>query len=734
MSNIPQTIKSRAEKLRDLINEHRYKYHVLDDPTISDVVYTSLMNELSGIEKDHPELKTPDSPTQKVGGEPLDKFEKITHKVAQWSFNDAFEEKDIIDFDERVVKILEKELGEKVKLDYLCEIKIDGFKIILTYEKGLLKTAATRGDGKVGEDVTANVKTIDSVPLKLRQDVDVVVEGEIWMGVDEFKRINKDRKKIGEPEFANPRNAAAGSIRQLDPKIAASRNLDCFIYDLGLSDFEAPDSQEKELKKLQELGFKVNKNFKLCKTIDEIIAFWKHWSKNREKEQYWIDGIVIKVNEVKYQKVLGYTGKAPRFAIALKFPAEQSTTVVEDIQIQIGRVGTLTPVAHLRPVKVAGSTVSRATLHNEDQIKRLDVRAGDTVVIQKAGDIIPEIVEVLKKLRPNGTKEFKMPLFCPICGSKVIRNEGEAATVCSNSNCFARQLRGIIHFVSKKALNIDGMGEKIVEQLVNAGLVKDFADIFSLTKGDLEPLERFAEKSAENLVLAIEASKKVEASKFIFGLGIKHLGEEGSELVVGKLIESILQNKQDYFVSALESPRIKCGGDSSGAAGECSAGVSQARTPVRTIADELKFKDKLTLENLIKVAPSISKEDWESAHGIGEKVAETVYGWFNDKKNLELLKKLEKAGVELVVEEFSLAQGAGKKFDGKTFVLTGTLSSLSRDEAKQKIKNLGGHVSGSVSKKTDYVVAGSEPGSKYDNAKELGVKIVGEEDFLGMMG
>lgn len=689
-SIIPQTTKDRVEKLRNLINEHRYKYHVLDDPTISDVVYTSLMNELSGIEKQYPELKTPDSPTQKVGGKPLDKFEKITHKVAQWSFNDGFEEKDIIDFDERVMKILEKELDEKVKLDYLCEIKIDGFKIILTYEKGLLKTAATRGDGKIGEDVTANVKTIDSVPLKLREDVDIVVEGEIWMGVDEFKRINKERTKIGEPEFANPRNAAAGSIRQLDPKIVASRNLDCFIYDLGLSDFEAPNSQEKELKKLQELGFKVNKNFKLCKTIDEIIAYWKYWSKNRGKERYWIDGIVIKVNETKYQKILGYTGKAPRFAIALKFSAEQSTTVVEDIQIQIGRVGTLTPVAHLRSVKVAGSTVSRATLHNEDQIKRLDVRVGDTVVIQKAGDIIPEIVEVLKKLRPKGIKEFRMPLFCPICGSKVKRNAGEAATVCANPNCFARQLRSIIHFVSKKAFNIDGMGEKIVEQLMNAGLIKDSADIFSLTKGDLDPLERFAEKSAENLISAIEKSKKVEASKFIFGLGVKHLGEESSELIVKKLIDNI-------------------------------------------VAVETGFKPVSTLENLIKIAPSISKEDWESAHGIGEKVAETVYEWFNDKKNLELLKKLEEAGVELVVGEYSLAQGTSKKFSGKTFVLTGTLSSLTRDEAKQKIKKFGGYVSGSVSKQTDYVVSGSNTGSKYDNAKKLGVKIIGEEEFLKMI-
>jgi DNA ligase (NAD+) len=710
MSSSLQKIKSRAEKLREIINEHRYRYHVLDDPTISDVVYTSLMNELSKIEKKYPLLKTDDSPTQKVGGELLDKFKKVNHQVSQWSFNDAFEEKDVVDFDERIKKFLEKELGKKVKVDYLCEVKIDGFKIILTYKKGVLKTAATRGDGKVGEDVTVNVKTIGSVPLKLRKDVDVVVEGEVWMGVNEFERINKERKKNGEAKFANPRNAAAGSIRQLDSKIAASRNLDCFIYDLSKSDFEYPENQEKELNRLSELGFKVNKDFKLCKTIDEIIKYWRYWSKHREKKRYWIDGVVVKVNENKYQEILGYTGKAPRFAIALKFPAEQSTTVVEDIKIQVGRVGTLTPVAHLRPVQVAGSTVSRATLHNEDQIKRLDVRIGDTVVIQKAGDIIPEVVEVLKKLRPKNSKEFKMPKSCPMCGASVRRNEGEAATVCSNKDCFARQLRYFMHFVSKKAFNIEGMGVKIVEQLAVQGLIKDSADIFSLTVGDIEPLERFAERSAENLIEAIEKSKNIELNKFIFSLGIKHLGEEGSDLIGGKLVESLLCGK-------FKTPQPPLSG-----------GIIEDKSP------QPPFAKGGMIENLIKIAPSISQEDWESVNGIGEKVARSIYGWFNDKKNLQLLEKLRAAGVVLIFDRARYAKSTKGKLSGKTFVLTGTLSGLTRDEAKEKIKKAGGSVSGSVSKKTDYVVVGEDPGSKYEKAKKLGVRVIGEKEFLGMAG
>jgi len=676
---VSKQIKDRVAKLRDLINDHRYRYHVLDDPTMTDTVYTSLTEELVSFEKQYPELRTPDSPTQKIGGQPLDKFQKIKHKVAQWSFNDAFSEQDIVDFDAKVKRMLEKEIGKKVKVDYLCEVKIDGFKVVLTYEKGVLKTAATRGDGKIGEDVTANVKTIDSVPLKLREEVDVVVVGEVWLAEKELARINKEREKRGDAQFANPRNAATGAIRQLDPKIAASRKLDCFIYDLDQADFQIPESQEKELKKLQNLGFKVNKNFKYCADVEDIIQYWKRWSKQRDKQEYWIDGVVIKVNQRKLQEALGYTGKAPRFAIAFKFPAEQVTTVVEDIQIQIGRMGTLTPVAHLRPVSVAGSTVSRATLHNEDQIEKLDVRIGDTVVIQKAGDIIPEVVEVLKQLRPKETKVFKMPTSCPRCGSSVERREGEVAIVCTNKNCFARQLRSLTHFVAKQAFNIDGLGHSIVEQLVNEGLIKDAADIFSLTLGDLQPLERFAEKSAENLIKAIEESKKVELNKFIYSLGIKHIGEESSDLIAKKLAV-------------------------------------------------LKVKN---LNDVIKIAPKVAVEEWEAIEGVGGKLAESIYQWFEDKENIDLLQRMNQSEINLVIPSPS---ADGTKLSGKTFVLTGSLENLTRGQAKEKIKKLGGHVSGSVSKKTDYVLAGSDPGSKYDKAKKLGVKIIDEKEFLKLIG
>jgi DNA ligase (NAD+) len=681
---INEQIKQRVKQLRELIDEHRYRYHVLDDPTMTDTVYTSLTEELIGLENKYPELQSPDSPTQKIGGRALDKFNKIKHQVAQWSFNDAFSEKDIVDFDKRVEKILEKESGKKTKVEYLCEIKIDGFKIVLTYKNGILQNAATRGDGEIGEDVTENVKTIQSVPIKLRQNVDVVVEGEVWMPTLEFERINKERELKNEPLFANPRNAAVGSIRQLDPKIASSRQLDCFIYDLSLANYEKPSTQEAELKHLKDLGFKVNKNFKLCKNVEEIISYWQYWSKNKTKEQYWIDGVVVKVNSRDEQELLGYTGKAPRFAIAFKFPAEQVSTVIEDITVQVGRTGVLTPVAILRPVLVAGSTVSRATLHNEDQIKKLDVRIGDTVVIQKAGDIIPEVVEVLEKLRPANTKKYSIPTKCPVCGSATTRNENEVATVCTNKDCYAQKLRQIIHFVSKKAFNIDGLGEKIVEQLFKEGLIEDEADVFYLQKGDLEPLERFAEKSVDNLLKSISESKKISLSKFIYSLGIKHIGEENADLVAKKIVEEV---------------------------------VETGLKPVCT--------------TVIETVPIIEVAEWEKIEGIGEKVAHSIVSWFNDNKNLKLLKKLEQAGINFeIIKTTSLDKAV---LSGKTFVITGTLDSLSRDEAKERIKKLGGKVSASVSKNTDYVLAGSDPGSKYDKAKELGVKIIDEKEFLEMI-
>ena len=668
--------KKRVEKLRKLIDRYRYLYHVLDRQEISDEALDSLKHELYELEQKYPELVTPDSPTQRVGGKPLDKFSKVRHKVRQWSFEDVFNEEEIRKFDERVKKALEKDLGRRpAVVDYVCELKIDGFKIILYYENGALKTAATRGDGVVGEDVTQNVKTIESIPLKTEREIDAVVEGEIWMGKREFERLNAERKKKGESPFANPRNVAAGSIRQLDPKIAASRKLDSFMYDLTLLGEKKsaarprPETQFEELKLLQELGFKVNPHFKLCENIEEVIAFWKEWEKKRSKEDYWIDGIVVKLNKVEWQERLGYTGKAPRFAVAFKFPAEQAATVVEDIQIQVGRTGALTPVAHLRPVTVAGSVVSRATLHNEEEIKRLDVRIGDTVIIQKAGDVIPDIVKVLKEMRDGGEKVFKMPRKCPICGAPVVREEGSPIVRCPNKKCATRLRRALHHFVSKHGFDIEGLGPKAINALLDNGLIADAADIFDLKEGDVSPLERFAEKSAENLIKSISAGREISLPKFITALGILHVGERTA----------------------------------------------------RALAERFGSVEKLR---------EASVEELESVNDIGDVVAKSVYDWFRDEYNKRFLEKL--LG-RVKIKPFERRVSKPGKLTGKKFVLTGSLKSMTRDEAKEKIISLGGEVASSVSKNTDFVVAGSDPGSKYERAKRLGVKVLNEKGFLDII-
>jgi DNA ligase (NAD+) len=539
-------VQKRIEKLRKEIDRYRYLYHVLDSPQVSDEIFDSLMRELRQLEEQYPEFKAVDSPSQRIGGEPLDKFEKTRHKHKQWSLNDAFSFEEIKAWEEKIIRMLEKE-GIKEKLEYCCEVKIDGLKVVLTYEKGFFVRAATRGDGVIGENVTEQVRTIQSIPLRLNKDIDVIVMGEAWMRKKDLQRINKEREKKGEQLFANSRNAAAGSIRQLDPKITASRRLDSYIYDMDEIEGEFPATQTEELERLEKLGFKVNKNYKLCYSLEQIEALFRTWEPKRNKQEYGIDGLVVKVNSRKLQNILGYTGKSPRWAIAYKFIPEKVTTVVEDIKTQIGRTGALTPVAHLKPVRVAGSVVSRATLHNEDEIERLDIRIGDTVVIHKAGDVIPEVVEVLKNLRTGKEKKFHMPGHCPICGGPVKREklktgkkEGEsAAHYCLNKKCFAVEKEKIIHFVSKKGFNIEGMGERIVEQLMNEGLVSDFSDIFELEKGDLEPLERFAEKSAGNLIEAVEKSKKITLPKFLFALGIRHVGEETAELLAKEFVKRI---------------------------------------------------------------------------------------------------------------------------------------------------------------------------------------------------
>jgi DNA ligase (NAD+) len=704
--------KSRIEKLRREIDRFRYEYHVLDRPEVSDEIFDSLMRELRSLEEKYPEFRSADSPSQRIGGEPLKKFEKVRHSHRQWSLDDAFSLEEVKRWEEKILRLLDKKSshpfapaghlpsGRGGGLAYCAEIKIDGLKIVLTYEKGLLVRAATRGDGVIGENVTEQVKTIQSVPLKLNDPIDITVVGEAWMKKSDLEKTNKARGKEELPPFANSRNAAAGSIRQLDPKITAKRKLDSFIYDIEEIERKLPKTQVDALKLLEKLGFKINKHYKLCKNLDEVEDVFEYWADKKDKQEYGIDGLVIKINDDQLQKELGYTGKSPRWAVAYKFVPEKVTTVVEEIKVQVGRTGALTPVAHLRPVLVAGSTVSRATLHNEDEIRRLDVRIGDTVVIHKAGDVIPEVVEVLKNLRTGKEKKFHMPTRCPICGGGVRREtikspsnspfnkggeaiaEGDfsAAHYCQNKKCFAIEKENIIHFVSRKGFDIEGLGKKIVEQLMNEGLVSNFADIFELKTGDLEPLERFAEKSADNLVKAIETAKKIEFPKFLYALGIRHVGEETAVLVTRSMKH-------------------------------VTRGVKE-------------------LQDIIEIFPKISTDDWLAIKGIGEKSAKSLTEWFNDKSNLDLLRKMLKLGVDVKIP---VLQVTNSKLQNQSFVLTGELESMARDEAKEKIRALGGDISSSVSKNTSYVVVGKNPGSKYDKARELGVKIIDEEAFIHLI-
>lgn len=727
--------KNRIEKLRKEIDRHRYAYHVQDAPEIDDTAYDSLFEELLKLEKDFPDFFSPASPTQRVGDEPLKAFKKIRHLKQQWSFDDIFDYAGLVSWDEKIKRMIEKTELKNEKLEYVCEMKIDGLKMILTYENGILISGATRGDGVVGEEVTSNLKTIQSVPLELAEKIDMTAVGECWLSKKELERINHQRKEKGEALFANTRNAAAGTIRQLDPKVASHRRLDSFIYDIDdmqsqnvervahsvnastpRSTLHAPRTQIEELQLLKKLGFKVNADHKLCKSVKEIQEFYESWTKKKNEQDYEIDGIVIKINSVELQEALGYTGKSPRWGIAYKFPAQQVTTIVEDIAVQVGRTGALTPVAHLRPVLVAGSTVSRATLHNEDEINRLDVRIGDTVVIRKAGDVIPEVVEVLKNLRTGKEKRFKMPESCPICGSDVKRiaqnvkrasqnaksqllsketaentfhaprstpSDFSVAHYCTNPKCFAVEMGNIIHFVSRKGFDIVGLGESIVEQLMNEGVISNVADIFELTEGDLKPLERFAERSAEKLIESIGKSKSIALEKFLYSLGIRFVGEETALLIANNL-----QLITDSKIS--------------------------------------------TLEDLIKIFPGVLIERWLEIKGIGEKSAESLTVWFGQKENVELLEKMQQNGVTL---EFSNEANVARsyKLSGLTFVLTGELAGFTRDSAKDMIRKEGGSVSSSVSKKTDYVLAGENAGSKYDKAVQLGVKVIDEEEFLKLL-
>jgi DNA ligase (NAD+) len=662
---VPDAVRERAKKLRALLEYHNHRYYVLDAPEISDAAYDALLRELIALEERYPALRSADSPTQRVGGKPLDGFAKVRHEVPQWSFDNVFSEEEFAAFHERV----RKNLGGKDP-EYVCELKIDGFKIVLTYEKGVLVRAATRGDGEVGEDVTANIRTITSIPLRLSEDIDCVVEGEIWLPKSEFVRINTERKKAGEQEFANPRNAAAGTVRQLDPKVVASRHLECFAYDIARMSGKMPKTQCDELARLSELRFMVNPHWELVRGVEGVMRYYAFWQPRRDEEEYQIDGFVIKVNSREDQERLGYTSKAPRFGIAFKFPAEEAATVVEDIQLQVGRTGVVTPVAHLRPVRIAGSVVSRATLHNEDYIQRLDVRVGDTVILRKAGDVIPEVVRVLKEMRSGKEQPYRFPKEVEACGGPIERIPGQAAYRCVNKNSYAQLLRRLTHFASRPAFDIDGLGPKVVELLVKHGLISTYDDIFTLKVGDLVELPGFGEKSARNLIKAIDDRRRISLGRFITALGIEHVGEETAHAVAASLG---------------------------------------------------------TIERVRKA----SVEELTAIDGVGKVVASSLYEWMHDAEHAAMLDRLLR---EVQVEqEKTGAEMRGSPLFGKTIVLTGTLKNLTRDDAKRRIREAGGKPASSVSKETDMLVVGEAAGSKLAEAKKLGVRIVGEKEFLAML-
>lgn len=673
--------KERIEHLKKAINKFRYERLVLDKEEISPEAEDVLKKELFDLENQYPDLITPDSPTQRVGGKPLKEFKKVRHETSMLSFNDAFSEQDIKDWLTRV----ENYLGRKINPEFYCELKIDGLAIELVYENGIFIQGSTRGDGVIGEDITQNLKTVEAIPLNLErfkiEDLRfklperLVVRGEVFITKKEFERINKEQEKKGGKVFANPRNMAAGSVRQLDPKITASRKLDSFAYDVvtGLSQ----RTHEEEHEFLHKLGFKTNPNNKPAKNLEEIFEFRNYWGKHREKLPYEIDGIVVIINDNKIYGDAGVIGKAPRAAIAYKFSPREATTIVENIKVQVGRTGTLTPVAVLQSVEVGGVKITHATLHNFDQIKRLGVKIGDTVIVSRAGDVIPYINKVLRELRTGKEKEFKIPTHCPIDNSKVVQ-EG-AIYRCSNPKCGARNREALQHFTSRAAFDIRGLGPKIIDRFLDEGLVSDAADIFELKEGDIVSLERFGEKSAANIVKEVNKKKKIPLPRFIYSLGILHVGEETANVLAQIL------SKENHI------------GD---------------------------------IEDLIKIFHKFSLEDLQEIPDIGPKVAQSIYDWFRSERNINLLEKLEKVGIKI---ESPQLKTKNSKLKAKVFVLTGTLGSMSREEAKEKIRELGGDISESVSKKTDYVVFGSEPGSKYEKAKRLGVKTVDEKEFLEML-
>lgn len=659
----------RAKELARLISYHQGLYHEKDAPEISDEAYDSLVRELRSITEEYPELRELYQKTDVVGGKPGEAFRKVKHRVAQWSFDNVFSDAELRSWEERLYRFLEKE-GIREKVSYVSEHKIDGLKVVLEYVEGKLTRATTRGDGVVGEDITHTAITIKDIPKKLESPVTLVAVGEAWLSRDEFDRINREREKLGEPLFANPRNAAAGSVRQLDPEVTKKRKLSFFTYDIDYIDEatlrgKKPEAQEEELTLLAKLGFTTNPYAKHCKNLDEVIAEYHRWVPKKSAMPYGMDGTVVKVNEVKYQEALGYTAKAPRFGIAYKFPAEEATTVIEDIVLQVGRTGVLTPVAHLRPVLIAGSTVSRATLHNEDQIERLDVRIGDTVILRKAGDVIPEILGVVPTLRPKGAKPYRFPKKVTECGGdgSIERVPGMSAYRCVAKDSDVLHRRRLYYFVSKAGLNIDGVGPRILDLLLEHSLVNTASDLFTLEEGDLIGLPGFKEKSAENVITAIRNAKKVPLHRLLTALGIEHVGEETARIIA-----------------------------------EAFGTIERVRS-----ASEAELRD---------------------VFGVGEIVARSLYSWL---RNPAHARELDTLLSHLQVE--APERTGDESLRGKSFVFTGSLGGFTRESAEEEVRRRGGTVSSSVSKKTSYVVVGGDPGSKAEKARELGVTVLSEGEF-----
>ena len=660
-------VKKRIEQLRSEIRRHDYLYYVLNQPAISDAQYDKLFAELQSLEKANPQLITTDSPTQRVSDRPIDGFKSVRHAAAMLSMDNTYSAEELRAFDERVTK----GLGGR-DYDYVVELKIDGLAINLRYEKGRLVTAATRGDGEVGDDVTANVRTIKAVPLVLLGGGEVVnvleVRGEVYMPTSAFAELNRLRAEAGEPVFANPRNAAAGSLKLLDARITAARNLSFFAYSIGEVSRPLAENHWQSLQKFKKLGLPVNPNIRKAKNIDEALDICLGWGEKRSKLDYQIDGMVIKVNRFEQRVVLGATGRAPRWCISYKFPAEQAETIVESIDVQVGKSGILTPVANLKPVQLAGTTVKRASLHNFDELNRLDVRRGDTVLVEKAGEIIPQVVEVKKQFRPVGAEPFKIPTRCPNCGSAVAKDEAGVYIRCVSPDCTAQLKERLRYFAGRGQMDIENLGTALIEQLVDTGLVKNFADLYKLRKEELAGLERMAEKSAGNVIEAIEKSKSQPLWRFIAALGIRHIGGQSAQILA------------ERFGSL----------------------------------DGLMAADEETLASIDQIGPTM---------------AESVSEYFRDPKNVEVIKEIRKAGVRLQQPQ---ARGT-KKLAGKTIVVTGTLEGLSRQQAEQAIRDAGGKAASSVSKKTDFVLAGEKPGSKLEKAQKLGVKVINEKEFLEMI-